>query len=75
MVDVENAKLLANQHVKLAVVLPTKLAKTTKKVSNKEMPTFPKIRTYAPAMRLNFPGQSEKFQFPALWSVRELTSF
>ncbi len=38
MVDVENAKLLANQHVKLAVVLPTKLAKITKKVSNKEMP-------------------------------------
>ena len=31
---VVNAKLLANQHVKLAVVLPTKLAKITKKVSN-----------------------------------------
>jgi hypothetical protein len=34
MVDVENAKLLANQLVKLAAELPTKLAKIIKKVSN-----------------------------------------
>ena len=38
MVDVENAKLLANQLVKLAAESRTKLAKITKKVSNKEMP-------------------------------------
>jgi hypothetical protein len=34
MVDVENAKLLANQLVKLAAESRTKLAKIIKKVSN-----------------------------------------
>ena len=34
MVDVENAKLLANQLVKLAAESLTKLAKIIKKVSN-----------------------------------------